>query len=751
MTVAGDRSGERAQARATVRAVGLILGAAFGFGCLFWIADSIYEYYYFTDHFRAMLFNQPHSFLDALILRVPPPSLLDRALVMFACLLGGVLISVYWLKHHHAAAALRRSEADYRLLVHHQSDLMVKVDSTGRFLFASDSYCRVFGRTQAELIGHSYMPLVHADDRAATEAAVASLQHPPHTVTIEQRALTVDGWRWFAWVDTAIRDHTGAIVAIIGVGRDITDRKLAEQRRQQAETERAELLAEMQLVFDHMPLACVRLDHAGQCAYANPHARRLFAVDPRGLGPEGILAVLATQDRQRIGDLLPPDHHPATPARVVVTVAPHDARPMRCEWQVVPLQGATGGVLILAEDISERLSMELQLRQAEKLQAVGQLAGGIAHDFNNQLSGIMGFAEILAHRLAEDPRREQAEKIVLAATRAADLTQQLLAFSRKGNYVTVAVDTVALLHEIGALLAHSIDKRIAIVYEHGDAPLPIQGDPSQLQNAVLNLALNARDAMPDGGQLTLAAHGEHLSAAACARYGDALRPGDHVRIEVRDTGSGIEPAVREHMFEPFFTTKPPGRGTGMGLAAVYGTMTAHHGAIRVESEPDQGSCFICLLPRSGEAVNERPPPTPRVDATTNSAHLLLVDDDATVREVTARLLRDNGLQVTCCHDGAAAVHCARTHGDIDLVLLDMMMPGLDGPACFHALRESRPGLPVLLVSGYSLDDQTQALLDAGARGFLQKPVATEALLSQVHTVLAHDSDRAPAAEPSADA
>ncbi|MFW5752425.1 MAG: PAS domain-containing hybrid sensor histidine kinase/response regulator [Planctomycetota bacterium] len=732
------------QPRPTARAVGLILGAAFGFGCLFWLVDSIYEYYYFTDHFRAMLFNQPHGFLDALILRVPPPSLLDRALVMLACLLGGVLVSVFWLKNRHNAAALRRSEADYRLLVHHQSDLVVKVDTAGRILFASDSYCRVFGRTRRELIGHPYMPLVHADDREATAAAVASLAHPPYTVTIEQRALTVNGWRWFAWVDTAIRDQTGAISAIIGVGRDITDRKQAEEQRQRAERGRADLLAEMQLVFDHMPLACVRLDRAGQCAYANSQARRLFAVGPQGLEPDGILAVLEARDRQRVAELLPPEHHPETPARMVVTVRPDDAGPMRCEWQVVPLQGTDGGVLILAEDISERLSMELQLRQAEKLQAVGQLAGGIAHDFNNQLAGIMGFAEILVQRLGDDQRREPAEKIVLAARCAADLTRQLLAFSRKGNYVSVPVDAVALVHEVGVLLTHSIDKRITIAYEHGDEPLLVDGDPSQLQNAVLNLALNARDAMPDGGQMTLAAHGEHLSAAACARLGDAVRPGDHVRIEVRDTGIGIEPTVRQHMFEPFFTTKPPGRGTGMGLAAVYGTMAAHHGAIRVDSEPGQGSCFVCLLPRSSARTSEHAPPAPRAEIGTAGAHVLLVDDDAVVREALAALLRDNRLRVACCHDGAAAVHCVRTHADLDLVLLDMMMPGLDGPACFKALRDLRPELPVILISGYSLDDQTQALLDAGARDFLQKPVAAQALLARIHAVLTHDSDRAPA-------
>ncbi len=383
----------------------------------------------------------------------------------------------------------------------------------------------------------------------------------------------------------------------------------------------------------------------------------------------------------------------------------------------------------------ERRTMEELLFQAQKMDAIGQLAGGVAHDFNNQLTGILGFAEYLAMQLDDADLRDQAELIVRAAERSAGLTAQLLAFARKGPFRTVTVDLHAVIRDVVAILERSIDKRIRIRTEL-DAKAPfVLGDPHQLQNALLNLALNARDAMPAGGDIRLVTRDLREPGGPARDAGgeaEAL-----VCVEVVDEGTGIADAVRARMFEPFFTTKPPGKGTGMGLAAVYGTVQRHGGQLEVETEADRGSTFRVLLPVASGPLGAHAPATLAPHPAGRPGRVLVVDDEPVVCTLVRSALEASGYDVVVCTAPDEALRFFEAGGHaIDLVLLDMIMPTMNGRETFEALRALRRDVRVLLVSGYSLDDEAQHLLERGAAGFLHKPFTVRQLLRRVSALLA---------------
>ncbi|HEX2657181.1 MAG TPA: response regulator [Polyangia bacterium] len=383
-------------------------------------------------------------------------------------------------------------------------------------------------------------------------------------------------------------------------------------------------------------------------------------------------------------------------------------------------------------DITERKQMELRLRESEKMRAIGQLAGGVAHDFNNQLAGISGCADLLEAEFGAKPAAQALlAQIHRAVKRSADLTSQLLAFSRQGKYVTEAVDLHDLAAEVLDMLDHSIDKRVRLVRRF-DAPASIiEGDPSQLESALLNLAINARDAMPEGGHLTISTQNRALDQAACNALDPQIAPGNYVILGVTDTGQGMTPETMERMFEPFFTTKEKSGGTGLGLAAVYGTVRNHKGAITVNSAPGEGTRVLVYLPvsQASRPIAARPP---QVDARLPPLRIMLVDDEEAVREVVRRMLESLDCQVAAFEDGAKAVEFFRRSGkEVDLVLLDLCMPGLSGHETFVALQECDPAVNVLLVSGYSMAGEAQALLEKGARGFLQKPYRRAELAAEL--------------------
>ena len=400
------------------------------------------------------------------------------------------------------------------------------------------------------------------------------------------------------------------------------------------------------------------------------------------------------------------------------------------------MAGLIGRAIARAKAQEEKEALQDLLRHAEKMQAIGHLAGGIAHDFNNQLTGIVGYAELLRTGLPPGSRLAGfADRILLATKRAADLTSQLLAFARRGKYLSVPVDIHRTVREVVSLLEHSIDKRITIKAElEASAPV-INGDPSQVQSALLNLALNARDAMPEGGTLRFATRLVELDRDACERTGFDLVPGRYVQVAVTDTGVGMEGEVRARIFEPFFTTKPPGRGTGMGLAAVYGTVESHRGAVSVESKPGKGTTFTLFLPLSTDDGVESEQ-TAEMGGSDSRAAVLLVDDESMVREVTREMLSQLGYRVTVCSDGIDALRVFRERSEtIDVVILDLIMPNMGGLDLFVAMREIDPDVRVILASGFSIAGDAQRILEQGAKAFLQKPYRADELAKTVAEVL----------------
>ncbi len=388
----------------------------------------------------------------------------------------------------------------------------------------------------------------------------------------------------------------------------------------------------------------------------------------------------------------------------------------------------------LAHELDERRRAELdreQLRDqfvhAQRMDAVGTLAAGLAHDMNNILGGILAYAEVL-HAEALDPAvRSDLARIRQEAERGAALTRGLVAFSRRGQYRTRAVLLHSVLDDMMPLITRTLGRNIVLLRSDGPATI-IEGDPAQLGQVVLNLCLNANDAMQGRGRLTLETGELEIHDHA------KLPPGRYAKFSVSDTGGGMDPETQRHVFEPFFTTKPIGKGTGLGLAMVFGAVEAHGGAIEIASTVGTGTTVTIYLPAT-EASPALPASSAEATRRRVQGAVLVVDDEPIVRSATARLVKQLGLEPLTASDGDEAIAIyEQRRGEIVLVLLDMVMPRVAGPACYRALRELGT-TPVLLVSGYASDAATRALLDEGAAGFLEKPYTALQLGGEIDRIL----------------
>jgi len=408
-------------------------------------------------------------------------------------------------------------------------------------------------------------------------------------------------------------------------------------------------------------------------------------------------------------------------------------------WPIKDPDGRTVSFVHIVKDISDRKLMEQELLQAQKMDAIGHLAGGVAHDFNNMLAGIVGNAELLQLKVYGQKELEgYLDNILKASGHAAHLTKQLLAFARKGQYQQVPVNVHKVIAETLGILGNTIDRRISIEQHLRANPAVILGDPSQLENALMNLGINARDAMPEGGKLIFSADLINLDEEYIRRHNYKIEPGPYIQISVDDTGSGMSGEVKRHLFEPFFTTKEKGLGTGLGLAGVYGCVKNHGGSIEVYSELGRGTSVKLYLPLygglpAGQQDFGQPQALPDLAGT---GSILIVDDEEMIRSIAAQILKIAGYQVQTCADGQEAVELySRQHQNIDLVIMDMVMPRLDGREAFAQMRKINPKVKVLLSSGFSEDGDAQAILQDGALGFIQKPYHSAELLLRVQQAL----------------
>jgi len=390
-------------------------------------------------------------------------------------------------------------------------------------------------------------------------------------------------------------------------------------------------------------------------------------------------------------------------------------------------------------DDTHRKKMEEQLRHSYKMDALGQLAGGIAHDFNNVLAGIINTAQVLQspRRNLDERSREMVDLILQAARRAAELTAKLSTFSRRRDPILTPQDIHPLIEETVSILARTVDKKVKISVHAGAEASLVMGDASELQSALINLGINASHAMPEGGDLIFSTDNILLDHRYCEESPFVLVPGVYIRIDVKDSGAGIEKTILNRIFEPFFSTKEPGKGTGLGLATVYGAVLDHKGAVTVASEVGRGTSFSLYFPCSGLS----PEAEKSWDGeTSGEGRLLLVDDEEIIRISGRNILEDMGYQVTTAADGKEAVEIYRRgHAAIDLVIMDQVMPEMSGGEAFHIMRQINPDARVIIASGYSRNEDIARLKAAGLAGFIKKPYSSGALNRLIQEVLSSDS------------
>ena len=515
--------------------------------------------------------------------------------------------------------------------------------------------------------------------------------------------------------------------ALLERSLELTSEELIEKNRRQREAAEAALHL-TQASIDRSAVPMFRLDSEGRFLYVNEAATRslgyaraeLTALAMHDIAPGGTRDAWSArwQELRARGSLV----FEGTHRRRDGTTFPVEVTLNHLEFQ--GREYAVG----MAMDIGRRRQLEAKLRKAAKMEAVGQLAGGIAHDFNNQLCGVLGFADLAQRALPPDhPAREHLRFVQEAGERSATIARQLLAFSRRQMLEPKVVDPHDVVAGIQPMLARVLRDDIAVALVRRGPPTHAQVDPGQLEQVIVNLAINARDAMPRGGQLTIEVDGADLDAAgAAARPG--ARAGRWARLTVRDTGHGMDTGTLARVFEPFFTTKPEGQGTGLGLAMVHGFVYQSEGFIELESAPGAGTTFRLWFPAVAAA---RPPAVARRPSDSalprGSAAVLVAEDDAMVRDLAVRVLRACGYAVTEAADGPSALAALREGARPDLLVSDVVMPGLSGLELAEQARALHPALRVCLMSGYPRDDLRRRGVLRPSDRFLGKPITPRAL------------------------
>ena len=615
-------------------------------------------------------------------------------------------------------------------VLYHAPDAVITLDSKHRVVDWNRGAVNMFGYKSEETIGAQLDDLI-ASGESHVEAGGKTLQvlSGKRVEAFETVRYRKDGTpiRVIASGSPIMID--GSIAGVVAVYTDITDRVRAEEALKDSEQKFRTLVQES-------PFGITLIGKDGRYQYANPEFNKMFGYTIEDIPTGTAWFNKAYPDkayRDTVVQTWKADLKQTVsghPRPRVFTVTCNDGTCKDIYFRPVTMENMNQ--FIIYEDITEKTKLERQLQQTQKFEAIGTLAGGIAHDFNNLLMGIQGRASLMSVDLGDShPHWEHIKAIEDYIRSATDLTKQLLGFARGGKYEVRPIDINELLHQSATMFGRT-KKEIRIHTKLQNPPPVVEADRRQIEQVLLNLYVNAWQAMPDGGELYLETKITPLDDAHCKSY--QLEPGRYVKISVTDTGIGMDNSICQRIFDPFFTTKEKARGTGLGLSSAYGIIKNHAGNITVYSEVGQGTTFNIYLPVSqAEPYRDVPTDTKLVKG---SETVLLVDDEDMIIKVAQAMLEKLGYRVVVVKNGEQAVDKVKTKGnEIDLVILDLIMPGMNGGEAFDLIREVQPAMPVILSSGYSLNGQAHEIMQRGCNGFIQKPFNISELSQKVRIIL----------------
>ncbi len=626
--------------------------------------------------------------------------------------------------------ALRQSEARLRTITDSLADTILQTDRQGRITFVNHL---VPGLPLEQVLQATAFDFVPPEQRPIVERALAAVFNQAANVRYESLGPGPDGTSRLYEVSVApVVDRE--VVAAVFVARDVTERKHAEEALRQSEER-------YRMVFENSGTANAIFDTDCRLVLQNSLSVERLGLSPEQARGKSALELFGPKVGAAVEERMRGVLQSGTPASYETEFELHDgSRWFHSSYQPVKDEnGAVRGVQVISQEITalkrleaEREKLQADLFQAHKMEAIGTLAGGVAHDFNNILAGMLGGLSLLdlGTRSAAE-QRAVIQDMKALAKRGADLAKQLLGFGRRGKVDARPLDLCAVATETSAIFARTRPD-ITIRLQFAPGVWAVLMDHAQAEQVLLNLLVNAGQAMPDGGQLDIRAANASLAAGQAARLG--LAAGRFVEVVVADNGVGMDEATRSRIFEPFFTTKATGTGSGLGLASVYGIVKNHGGMIEVDSAPGQGAAFTILLPATDQTATKEEP----LPATTHvgSGTILVVDDEELIRKVLVQLLSEMGYHVLAVAGGREAVELLREQREpITLVILDLTMPGMSGAMTYEALRAVAPDVKVLLSSGYAIDGQAQQLLARGCSGFIQKPFDADTLAAKLEALL----------------
>jgi PAS domain S-box-containing protein len=642
-----------------------------------------------------------------------------------------------------AEEALRESEERYRTILENIEDGYYETDLPGDLTFFNDSLCKMLGYSKDEMLGMPNKQYTDEENREKLFQAFNEVYRTGEpTKGFDWQVVRKDGRKLFGEVSVSlIRGSEGQPTGFRGIARDITERKQAEEALR-TEKQRFERLLE------NAPFGVILIGKEGNFKYVNSKFIELFGYDLKDIpnGKEWFKKAYPDPDyRHQVIETWIHDSNTSAPGENVpriFTAACKDGTKKISRFITVQL--GTGEYLMSCEDITlvqraeeEKAALAEQLRQSQKMEAIGRLAGGIAHDFNNLLTVIRGYSQLsLLELKADDNVREHIEEVQRATQRATDLTRQLLAFGRRQIMEMRILDLNALLKDLDKMLHRVIGEDIELTYRLTKDIGQVKVDAGQIEQVILNLAVNARDAMPSGGKLTIETSNAELDEAY-AHVHIGSKPGRYVMLSVSDTGVGMTPEIRERAFDPFFTTKEKGKGTGLGLSTCYGIVKQSGGNIWAYSEPGRGTTLKIYLPRLDESLKEAKEEDKTVEILKGSETILAVEDEIEVRKLVAQILTGQGYRVIEASDGEDAIRVAEKNSEnnIHLLLTDVVMPGMSGHELAVLLGVSHPKMKVLYMSGYTDNAIVHhGVLEEGVN-YIQKPFTLDALARKVREVL----------------